>query len=224
MTRIVDQIGSGADPADRYGEMPAAAPSTGRCPTWLHSYGVHLVGLTRFFAVLAVVIVALSATPEANAETPLGPAQYVPCPVPTDDPAMYGGANAAFRCRTAVTDPDGLVVILREGWSATAGKGPFGVQHASIDRGVGEDMIARVVSSVRPVPGEQRRLHYIAELGEVSVRVMVDRAPSRQAPDTRPFGLITAFCRSTLDVEPQRCPDWVNELGASARAADAVLR
>ena len=163
------------------------------------------MGLTRFFAVLAVLIAALSATPEANAETPLGPAKYVPCPIPTDDPTLYGRDDVAFRCRTAVTDPDGLVVILREG-SATAGKSSFGVLHAVIDRGVGEDLIARVVSSVRPVPGPQRRLHYIAELGKLSVWVVVDRGPSKQAPDTRPLGLITAFCRP--EVEPPRCPDW----------------
>jgi hypothetical protein len=74
-------------------------------------------------------------------------------------------------------------------------------------------VIARVVSSVRPAEGEQRRLHYIEEFrteGEaVAVWVVVDRAPSRQAPDTRPFGVITAFCKSA-DGEPERCPAWVN--------------
>ena len=164
----------------------------------------------RIPVVLAAVVAALLTAPVAHAETPPGPARQVPCPVPTDDPARYVGASAAFRCRIAVTDPDGLVVILREGRPASAGPGPFGVAHAAADRGVGEDLIARAVSSVRPVPGEQRRLHYIADLGEVAVWVVVDRGPSRQAPDTRPFGVITAFCRSAPDAEPQRCPEPVS--------------
>jgi hypothetical protein len=164
----------------------------------------------RFFAVLVVVIVALIVAPEAHADMPLGPARYVPCPVPTDDPERYEGENAPFRCRSAVADPDGLVVILREGRAAAAGPGPFGVRHAAVDRGVGEDVIARVVSNARPVPGEQRRLHYIAELGDVAVWVVVDRGPSRQAPDTRPFGVITTFCKSSADADPAACRAWVN--------------
>jgi hypothetical protein len=64
------------------------------------------------------------------------------------------------------------------------------------------------VSSVRPVEGDQRRLHYIAEMGEVAVWVVVDRGPSRQAPDTRPFGVITAFCRDSAGEAMQRCPEW----------------
>ena len=166
--------------------------------------------LVRLSVVLAAVVAALLTAPAAHAQTPLGPARHVPCPVPTDDPARYAPANAAFGCRTAVADPDGLVVILREGRPASAGPGPFGIAHAAADRGVGEDLITRVVSSVRPIPGEQRRLHYIAELGEVAVWVVVDRAPSRQAPDTRPFGVITAFCRSAPDAEAQRCPESVS--------------
>jgi hypothetical protein len=138
----------------------------------------------------------------------------VPCPVPTDDPARYEGPKAPYRCLFAVADPNGLVVILREGWAAEAGRGPFGRQHASIDRGVSEQVIARVVSTVHPVEGEQRRLHYIEEFrteGEaVAVWVVVDRAPSKQAPDTRPLGVITAFCKSAEDGEPERCPQWAN--------------
>lgn len=172
--------------------------------------------LVRTFAVLVAMVVVLIAASQAHADTPLGPARYVPCPIPTDDQMRYDGPYAPFRCRAAVTDPHGLVVILREGRTATAGPGPFGFQHAFVDRGVGEDVIARVVSSVIPVDGEQRRLHYIADLGDVAVWVVVDRAPSRQAPDTRPFGVITAFCRSTPSAEPQRCPGWLNSAGATA--------
>lgn len=175
----------------------------------------------RLFTVLLVAVGVLLAAPTAHADTPLGPARHVPCPIPTDDPARYEGGHAPFRCRTAVTDPNGLVVILREGRSADAGPGPFGVRHAVVDRGVPEDLIARVVSSVVPANGQQRRLHYIAEQGEVAVWVVVDRAPSRQAPDTRPFGVITAFCRSSATGEPQRCPERVNE--ASPQPAVPVV-
>jgi hypothetical protein len=134
----------------------------------------------------------------AGAAVPGGVARYVPCPVPTDDPARYAGPNAPFRCHSAVTDPNGLVVILREGRVAAAGPGPFGRQHAAVDRGVGDEVIARVVSNVVPAVGEQRRLHYVEEVPEGEVVVVVDRAPSRQAPDTRPFGVITAWYNSDL--------------------------
>jgi hypothetical protein len=125
--------------------------------------------------------------------------------VPTDDPARYAGPNAPFRCHSAIADPNGLVVILREDRAASAGPGPFGRQHAAVDRGVDEEVIARVVSNVVPAVGEQRTLHYVEEVREGEVVVVVDRAPSRQAPDTQPFGVITAFCRAVGGGEPVRC-------------------
>jgi hypothetical protein len=162
----------------------------------------------RLLPVLVGVVVALT-TGDTAAAVP----DRLPCPVPTDDPARYEGSNAPFRCHFAVADLNGLVVILREGRAAGAGPGPFGRQHAAIDRGVSDEVIARVVRTVQPVAGQQRRLHYVEEVrsGEdaVKVWVVVDRAPSRQAPDTRPFGVITAFCRKGGG-EPERCPSWVS--------------
>jgi hypothetical protein len=159
-----------------------------------------------------LVAMAVATTPAAA--VPGGGARYVPCPVPTDDPARYAELNAPFRCHSAIADPNGLVVILREGRDASAGPSPFGRRHAVIDRGVGDKVIARVVSNVVPIVGEQRRLHYVEDvrLGEetAEIWVVVDRAPSRQAPDTRPFGVITAFCRGDGGGEPTRCPSWVS--------------
>lgn len=166
-------------------------------------------------AVLVAVVVGLLAAPQAHAEAPLEPPRYVPCPAPTDEPGRYEGGHAPFRCRSAVMDPNGLVVILREGRSAADGPGPFGLRHAVADRGVGEEVIARVVSSVVPANGQQRRLHYVAQLGEVAVWVVVDRGPSRQAPDTRPFGVITAFCRGA-DGAVQVCPERMGATGLIA--------
>jgi len=164
---------------------------------------------SRFLLVLVGVAVAVL--------TPAAARAAVPCPVPTDEPARYEGPNAPFRCHSAVADPNGLIVILREGRPAAAGPGPFGRQHAAIDRGVSAEVIARVVSTVRPAEGQQRRLHYVEEIREgdeaVAVWVVVDRAPSRQAPDTRPFGVITAFCRSLEGGVPERCPSWMTEAG-----------
>ena len=164
--------------------------------------------ISRYLLVFVAVAVVAMTPAVAGADDV---ARYVPCPVPTDDPARYEGEHAPFRCHSAVTDPDGLVVILREGRAAEAGPGPFGRRHAEIDRGVSDEVIARVVSNVRPTGGEQRRLHYVEEvrMGEatVAIWVVVDRAPSKQAPDTRPFGVITAFCREGGKLE--RCPAWV---------------
>jgi hypothetical protein len=102
------------------------------------------------------------------------------------------------------------VVILREGRAAAAGPGRFGRQHAAVDRGVDDEVIARVVSTVRPTESQQRRLHYVEEVraggAALEIWVVVDRAPSRQAPNTRPLGVITAFCRDVGGGEPQRCP------------------
>jgi hypothetical protein len=164
--------------------------------------------ISRCLSVIVAVVAMTS--PVAGAAVPDDGARHAPCPVPTDDPARYEGEHAPFRCHSAVTDPDGLVVILREGRAADEGPGPFGRRHAAIDRGVSDEVIARVVSSVRPTEGEQRRLHYVEEVGvgdaAVAIWVVVDRAPSKQAPDTRPFGVITAFCRGVGGGDPQRCP------------------
>jgi hypothetical protein len=168
------------------------------------------------YVLVFVGLALVAATPAtAAASVPDTVARYAPCPVPTDDPGRYDGPNAPFRCHSAFVDPNGLLVILREGRAAAAGPGPFGRRHATIDRGVGDEVIARVVSTAQPTEGEQRRLHYVEEVREgeeaVAVWVVVDRAPSRQAPDTRPFGVITAFCRSLGGGDPERCPAWVIE-------------
>ena len=165
--------------------------------------GRHRSSVPAMKRLLLALIIALTGPAVAVAE--------VPCPVPTDDPARYQGADAPFRCHSAITDPNGLVVVLREGRPAAAGPGPFGRQHAAIDRGVSDAVIARVVSTVQPLPGQQRRLHYV-EQGAVEIWVVVDRASSRQAPDTRPFGVITAFCRKAGGA-PERCPPWVSSAG-----------
>src|SRR5688500_20037735 len=71
---------------------------------------------------LLVAVAVIAMTPAvAGAAVPDDGARYAPCPVPTDDPARYEGEHAPFRCHSAVTDPDGLVVILREGRAADAG-------------------------------------------------------------------------------------------------------
>lgn len=160
--------------------------------------------MTHLLLVLAGAA-ALALTPAAAA-VPDPAARYVACPVPTDDPARYAGPNAAFRCHVAIADTNGLVVILREGRAAAEGPGPFGRRHAAVDRGVSDDVIARVLSTVQPTEGQQRRLHYVEDAAEAETWVVVDRAPSTQAPDTRPFGVITAFCREAGGGEPQRCP------------------
>jgi hypothetical protein len=168
----------------------------------------------RYLLVFVGMAVVAMTPAVADAAVPDRAARYVPCPVPTDDPGRYEGPQAPFRCHFAVADPNGLVVILREGRAAAAGPGPFGRQHAATDRGVSDEVIARVVSNIRPTDGKQRRLHYVEEVrlggAAVAIWVVVDRGPSRQAPDTRPLGVITAFCRSATDAESQRCPEPVS--------------
>lgn len=170
----------------------------------------------RTAAVLIGTALALVAMPGAGgAEPPAHPPRSVPCPVPTDDPARYPGASAPYRCHSAVVDPVGRIVILREGRTRSTGANAFGRRHVELDRGVTAVVIERVVSSALPVDTVGRRQRYSADVSGpggavVSVQVEVDRARSHQAPDTRPFGVITAYCVRPTGTGPERCPSWVD--------------
>jgi hypothetical protein len=88
--------------------------------------------------------------------------------------------------------------------------------HALQDHNVSDEVIERVVSSAYPIIAPQRRQRYIAEFrvegrGVMSVWVEVDRSPSNQAPDSRPFGVVTAYCKIPAKADPEnKCPQWVN--------------
>lgn len=165
---------------------------------------------------LAALLVAAMVPGSASADVPVGPARYVPCPAPTDEPARYQGANEPYRCHSAVVDPVGNVVILRQGRS-DAGPSAFGWLHALQDHNVSDEAIERVVSSAYPISAPRRRERYIAEFrvkghGVMSVWVEVDRSPSNQAPDSQPFGVVTAYCKIPAKADPEnKCPQWVNE-------------
>jgi hypothetical protein len=53
----------------------------------------------------------------AHADVPVGPARLVPCPADTGNSANYPGAKAPYVCHSAVQDPLGNIVILRQGRS-----------------------------------------------------------------------------------------------------------
>lgn len=168
---------------------------------------------------LAVSIAALVflTTPGVALAVPVGPARYVPCPAPTGDPALYRGPSEPYRCHSAVVDPRGEVVILRQGRSnGAAGGRAFGWLHALQDHNVEDEVIERVVSSAYPVTGPDKKWRYTAEFHAfgyetMTVWVEVDRAPSRDAPDSQPFGVLTAFCKLPPKADAEnKCPDWVN--------------
>lgn len=153
----------------------------------------------------------------AHADVPVGPPHHVPCPAPTGDPALYQGDKAPYKCHSAVVDPLGQTVVLRQGRSDGAGPGAFGWLHASLDHNVSDEAIERVVSSAYPLTAPKNRYRYIAEFraadhGVMSVWVEVDRTSSKDAPDQQPFGVGTAYCKIPANADPEnKCPDWVNQ-------------
>jgi hypothetical protein len=166
---------------------------------------------------LAAILLAIAIPTGAQADVPVGPPKYVPCPAPTGEAARYQGGNAAYRCHSAVVDPVGNVVILRQGRSDGSGSSGFGWLHALQDHNVSDEAIERVVSSAYPISAPKRRQRYIAEFraeghGVMSVWVEVDRSPSNQAPDSEPFGVVTAYCKIPAKADPEnKCPQWVND-------------
>lgn len=162
-----------------------------------------------------VAVLALPAT--AAADAPVGPTRFVACPSGTDDHYAYQGALLPYRCHSAVRDPLGNVVILRQGRSDASGPSAFGMLHTLLDHNVEDHVIERVVSSAYPRTGPRGRLRYGAEFrsagfGVMAVWVDADPARSKEAPDTEPFGVVTAYCKIPRNADAEnRCPAWVDE-------------
>ena len=173
----------------------------------------HRIGVVLVAALAAIVV----GTGPAVADVPVGPARYAPCPGVTDEAARYQGIErATYRCHSAVVDPLGNVVVLRQGRS-DAGPGAFGWLHALLVHNVDDHVIERVVSSSHPRTAPRNRFRYSAELrvegyGVMAVWVEIDRSPSTDAPDSEPFGVITAYCKIPYNADPEnKCPQWVND-------------
>jgi hypothetical protein len=169
----------------------------------------HGIGIVLTAAVSALVV---GAGP-ALADVPVGPARYVTCPGFTDEPARYRAPErTAYRCHSAVVDPLGNVVILRQGRA-----GAFGWLHALLDHNVDDHVIERVIGSSYPRTAPRNRFRYSAELrvdghGVMAVWVEIDRNPSTDAPDSEPFGVLTAYCKIPHNADPEeKCPEWVND-------------
>jgi hypothetical protein len=173
------------------------------------------MSLRRAIAVVTMLWLTVVAAPTASADTPVGPARYVPCPGATGDATRYAGPAAPFLCHSAVVDPAGNVVILRQGRS-DAGPSAFGMLHALIDHNVSDEVVERVVSSAFPLRAPRQRVRYIAEFRNgtadlMQVWVEADLTPSRDAPDSERFGVVTAYCKLPRSASPEnKCPDWVN--------------
>ena len=100
--------------------------------------------------------------------------------------AVAPGHRSAFRCHSAVVDPLGNVVVLREGRS-DAGPSAFGWLHTLLDHNVADHNVERVW-------------------------VEADPSPSGEAPDGERFGVVTAYCKLPYNANPEnKCLDWVNE-------------
>lgn len=173
---------------------------------------------TSLVAVAMSALMAATLTEgTAHADVPVGPARLVPCPADTGKSANYPGAKAPYVCHSAVQDPLGNIVILRQGRSNGSGPGAFGWLHALQDHNVEDHTIEKVVSSATGISAPNRRKRYIAEFRSnnhpvMSVWVEVDPSPSNSAPDSEGFGVVTAYCKIPSRADPERlCPDWVNE-------------
>jgi hypothetical protein len=166
---------------------------------------------------LATLLAASIAAGTAHADVPLGPAHVVPCPGGTGGGPSYHGGKEPYRCHSAVVDPLGNTVILRQGRSDGSGVSGFGWLHALNDHNVSDIAIERVVSSAYPISAPRNRVRYIAELrveswGIMSIWVEVDRSESRDAPDGEPFGVVTAYCKIPHNANPEnKCPEWVSD-------------
>ena len=164
-----------------------------------------------------LVLVLVAGAGIADADVPVGPAHYVPCPPPTSDAGRYTGAAAPYICHSAVVDPLGNVVVLRRGQSYASTPSGFGMLHALFDHNVEDHVVERVVSSSYPRTGPQGRVRYSAEFraakhGVMQVWVDVDPVPSNMAPDSEPFGVLTAYCKLPARAGAEnKCPDWVND-------------
>jgi hypothetical protein len=176
------------------------------------------MSIRRFgITLLATLLATVLAAGPVHADVPLGPARYVPCPGGTGGGPSYQGAVAPYRCYSAVVDPLGNPVILREGRSDGSGAPGFGWLHALYDHNVSDTAIERVVSSAYPISAPRGRVRYIAELrvegrGIMSIWVEVDRKGSRDAPDSESFGVVTAYCKLPRNANPEnKCPQWVND-------------
>ena len=171
---------------------------------------------SRVFTAISAAVAVFGLPAVAVADVPVGPAQLVACPPGTDDHYAYAGPQQPFRCHSAVRDPLGRVVILRQGRSDASAPSAFGMLHALLDHNVEDHVIERVISSAYPRTTSRGRLRYSAEFrskgaGVMAVWVDIDPAASKEAPDREPFGVLTAYCKlpSKADAE-NRCPDWVN--------------
>ena len=170
--------------------------------------------IARVAGLVAATFLLVAGT--AHADVPVGPAQFVPCPGITGNAQRYLGQPAPYRCHSAVVDPVGDVVILRQG-GFVGTSSAFGYLHALLDHNVADHVIERVVSSAYPLTAPNGRVRYIAELrvqgrGVISVWVEVDRKRSNRAPDPEPHGVVTAYCKYPVNPDPEnKCPDWVND-------------
>lgn len=163
-----------------------------------------------------VLATFLLTTGTAHADVPVGDAHYVPCPGMTGNLQRYLGQPAPYRCHSAVVDPLGNVVVLRQG-GFIGTPSAFGYLHTLLDHNVDAHVVERVVSSAYPLSGPKQRVRYIAELraeghGVMAVWVEVDRKRSNRAPDAEPHGVVTAYCKLPGKPDPEnKCPDWVND-------------
>ncbi|WP_219417033.1 hypothetical protein [Pseudonocardia nigra] len=175
------------------------------------------MSVRRIGTLLLAVLLATVMTGAAHADVPLGSAKYALCPGSTEGGPAYTGDKAAYRCYSAVVDPLGNTVILREGRSDGSGASGFGWLHALYDHNVSDTAIERIVSNAYPISAPRGRVRYIAELRVegrpiMSIWVEVDRSQSKEAPDREPFGVLTAYCKIPRNANPEnKCPDWVNE-------------
>ncbi|WP_214406198.1 hypothetical protein [Pseudonocardia lacus] len=121
----------------------------------------------RFACLVLATFLLVAGT--AHADVPVGPAHFVPCPGMTGNAQRYLGPSSPYRCHSAVVDPLGNVVVLRQG-GFVGTPSAFGYLHTARCR-------YRVLQAPgeggpgEQVPGLGQRLP--AAVGRTDIRVIV---------------------------------------------------
>src|SRR5206468_1134183 len=135
---------------------------------------------------------------------------YVPCPGATGNAQRYLGQSAPYRCHSAVVDPIGDIVVLRQG-GFTGTSSAFGYLHTLLDHNVDDHVIERVVSSAYPLTApkglDRPDVRLIAmepeQVAELAAHIRQDYSPAALDPGVSEPTIVQAADGSRALVVPR---------------------